>query len=292
MNWFAFIMSSALVLGLYDFNKKHALSNNRVMPVLFISSLVGLVVLTVVQFATGHLAEFFLCSWKSWGLIFLKSFIVAFSWTAGFYALHDLPISLVAPVLGTSPLGAAIGGAIFFGEYPNWIQILGMLIVFFGLWRFTGISQSEGFSWKGRSMLLLFTATLLAATSGIYDRYLLKVLELDVNLVQFQFYVNLCVILMFFWLAQPHVALLREQNPFRWKWSILAIGICLLFTDWLYYCAVADPAAQLGVLSVLRRTSVIFSFLCGAFYFHEKDIRSKALALFIVLAGVFLLGIS
>ena len=280
------------MLGLYDFNKKHALSNNRVMPVLFFSSLVGLVALTLVQLCTGHLAEYFLCGWKAWALVFLKALIVASSWTAGFYALHDLPISLAVPVLGTSPLGAAIGGVIFFGEYPSWVQVLGMFIVFFGLWRFTGIGQSEGFSWKGRNMLLLFSATLLASASGIYDRYLLKVLGLDVNLVQYQFYVSLCIILSCFWLAQPHVAFLREQNPFQWKWSIFAIGICLLFTDWLYFCAVADPAAQLGVLSVLRRTSVIFSFLCGAFYFHEKDIRTKAVALFIVLVGVFLLGIS
>ena len=43
---------------------------------------------------------------------------------------------------------------------------------------------------------------------------------------------------------------------------------------------------------MLRRTSVVVSFLCGAIYFREKGLRVKTAALALVLAGIVILAFS
>jgi len=42
-------------------------------------------------------------------------------------------------------------------------------------------------------------------------------------------------------------------------------------------------------VSVLRRSSVIITFILGAIFFKEKNLRSKALALLILLIGMVIL---
>jgi multidrug transporter EmrE-like cation transporter len=42
---------------------------------------------------------------------------------------------------------------------------------------------------------------------------------------------------------------------------------------------------------MIRRGSVIVSFLCGAIFFHDKNLKAKAFDLLLVLLGLVLLWI-
>ena len=44
-----------------------------------------------------------------------------------------------------------------------------------------------------------------------------------------------------------------------------------------------------SIVSMVRRSSVIVSFTCGALLFHEKNLRSKALDLVFILVGMIFL---
>jgi len=46
------------------------------------------------------------------------------------------------------------------------------------------------------------------------------------------------------------------------------------------------PESLLGIVSVIRRTNVVISFIAGIFLFREKNIATKLLLLLLILTGV------
>ena len=204
-NWFVLILASAFSLGCYDFCKKHAVEGNHVMTTLFLSTVCSSIVILGVAFATGRFSQLFWCSGREWLLILLKSVIVTTSWIAGYFALHDLPLSIAAPIRASSPVWVALGGICLFGERPMPLQLLGMVIVFFGYYLFNNIGHLEGFSWRSRGVKMVIAATLVGAISGLYDRFLLHILNLDANRVQLHFAIDLVALMLLFLLFQKRI---------------------------------------------------------------------------------------
>jgi multidrug transporter EmrE-like cation transporter len=48
---------------------------------------------------------------------------------------------------------------------------------------------------------------------------------------------------------------------------------------------------MISVVSLVRRSSVIISFICGAIIFKEKNLRAKALDLALILLGMIFIWI-
>ncbi|MBO4619224.1 MAG: DMT family transporter [Victivallales bacterium] len=290
-NWFLLILSSALSLGFYDFCKKHAVNANHVMTTLFWATVAGSVIIVGATVLTGNFTRLFFCPWREWWLILLKSAIVATSWVAGYFALHDLPISIAAPIRASSPVWVALGGICLFGERPSLPQFLGMAVVFIGYYLFNNIGHLEGFSWRSRGVKMVIAATLVGSASALYDRFLMHTLHLDANRVQLHFAIDLVLILGGVLLVQKTLPILREETKFQWRWSIPAIGLFLAIADWTFFHAVASADAQISILGILRRLSVVVSFALGAWLLHEKHVRAKFWALACILVGVCILGI-
>ena len=59
--------------------------------------------------------------------------------------------------------------------------------------------------------------------------------------------------------------------------------------DFLYFYALTVPDVKISLLSLIRRSGCIVSFSFGAWCFRDKRLKSKAAALAMILAGVFLL---
>jgi transporter family protein len=66
-------------------------------------------------------------------------------------------------------------------------------------------------------------------------------------------------------------------------------GILLAATDACYFNAIAVPDAQISVLSLIRRSSIVLTFFIGGAIFRERGLRRKAVALAAILIGVVLL---
>jgi uncharacterized membrane protein len=58
-----------------------------------------------------------------------------------------------------------------------------------------------------------------------------------------------------------------------------------------YFYALSEPGAMISVVSMVRRSSVVVSFLFGAFYFREKNLRAKAFDLVLIMLGMLCLYI-
>lgn len=51
--------------------------------------------------------------------------------------------------------------------------------------------------------------------------------------------------------------------------------------------SLSRPDAMISVVSLVRRGSVVISFLCGAALFKEKNLKAKAFDLALILLGMF-----
>ena len=59
--------------------------------------------------------------------------------------------------------------------------------------------------------------------------------------------------------------------------------------DYVYFYSLSLDGALVSVVSMVRRSSVVVSFMLGALLFREKNLRSKAIDLALVLLSMLLL---
>lgn len=201
--WLLPILLSAFGLGFYDLCKKHAVRDNPIMPVLFLATLCGSTFFVLAVVVTGELGSVLFCGTRTWLLTFAKALLVAASWSCVYYAMRELPISIVAPVRATAPLWTFLGSLFLFREIPTPLQGIAMLVIFAGYYLFSVIGKQEGISFlhhRGAHMVLL--GTLLGSISALYDKYLLGTLAIPRETMQFHFSVDLVLILGTAWLIQ------------------------------------------------------------------------------------------
>ena len=77
-----------------------------------------------------------------------------------------------------------------------------------------------------------------------------------------------------------------QATPFRWDWCIILISLFLSAADFVYFYALSLDGAMISIVSMVRRGSVVVSFLFGAMVFREKNLRSKVADLLLVLLGM------
>ncbi|MBE6252050.1 MAG: EamA family transporter [Bacteroidales bacterium] len=281
--WWLLSFASAALLGCYDSFKKISLKDNAVIPVLFFNTLISTVLLLPLLIRTGF------GSWEVQRWIVLKSAIVLSSWLAGYYAMKHLPLTLVGPINATRPVLVLLGAVLFFGERLNLLQSIGvgLAILAYFLMRISGKKEGIVFH-RNKWIFCLIFAVLMGAVSGLYDKYLMSPdsgLGLDrlQVLSWFMFYQTLMMLplLLFVWMPR------REQStPFRWQWSIPLISVFLVSADFLYFQALSQPGALIAVISMIRRGSAVVSFLIGAFFLKEQNIKSKAFDLALLLLSM------
>ena len=64
------------------------------------------------------------------------------------------------------------------------------------------------------------------------------------------------------------------------------ISLFLVIADFVYMYTLAQPEAMVSIVSMIKRSSVVVSFLFAALVLREKNLRSKALDLLLLLIGM------
>lgn len=303
MIWILLAFLSASLLGFYDVFKKQSLKENAVIPVLLLNTLFSsLIFVPFIWLShTGQIAEgsMFFCQeygWEGHKYIFIKSCIVLASWLLAYFGLKHLPLTIVGPINATRPVMVLVGAMIIFAERLNLWQWLGVLVALIGIELLKHTSKKEGINWfKDKWIYFVFLANVLGAISGLYDKYLMASpanggVGLNKMAVQgwyniYQFFMMAAMLILLWWPTR------KKTTPFHWHWSIPLISIFLSMADFVYFYALGLDGAMISVVSMVRRGSVIVSFLCGALIFHEKNLKAKAFDLLLVLLSMFLLYI-
>ena len=118
MDWLGWILSSCVVLSLYDLSKKASVRGNAVFPTLLGSTAAGWLAVTAFLVWRGAFAAALGAPPAHIALLLLKSCIVGASWTATYMALRTLPITFAAPIRATGPLWTLLGAIVLFSEVP------------------------------------------------------------------------------------------------------------------------------------------------------------------------------
>ena len=291
MSWTAWILLSSFFLALYDLAKKASVRDNAVLPVLLCSTCCGCAAFVIGVAVCGKLPAVFANTNEQVLLLAaIKSVIVATSWVFTFYALRTLPITIATPIRASAPALVFIAAFFLYGEIPSWIQAIGMLAVFGGYFAFSWAGKHEGIDFfRNKAVWSAIAGAGFSALSSIWDKYVFQVRAMPVETVQFFFQIGLVCVYALILSGQRLLKLPHDRFEFRF--TIPFVGILLAAADWLYFKGLAVPEAPISVGSLLRRFSVVITFVLGARFFHETNLKRKALALAAILIGVILLCI-
>lgn len=308
--WVVYALVSASLLGLYDVFKKKSLQGNAVIPVLLINTVICTLFFlpSIVGSLTGMISpdsSLYIPDggWHEYKLVIIKAFVVLSSWICGYFAIKKLPLTIVGPVNATRPVMTLVGAMLIFGERLNLLQWAGVCMAIFSFWMLSRSGKKEGIDFKSNVwVLLLVAAAVLGACSGLYDKYLMASSGAGLDRLFVQGWYNLYqavimgIIMLLVWLPERKRALAQvvpgtgpDYVPFVWKWTIPFISLALTAADLAYLYALTMPGAMISVVSMIRRSSVLVSFVFGAVVFHEKNLRSKVLDLVFVLLSLILL---
>ena len=94
-----------------------------------IRTVIVLVTLALILFATGKFSEAGPISAKSWLFLLLSGLGTGASWICYFRALKLGPATMVAPIDKLSVVLVALFGVVFLGERPSWNGWLGIALI-------------------------------------------------------------------------------------------------------------------------------------------------------------------
>ena len=301
MMWLLLAFLSAALLGFYDAFKKESLRDNAVLPVLFLntlfSSLIFLPFILISAWSDsldGTIFHVPAAGWEVHKYVLLKSVIVLSSWTFGYFGMKHLPLTIVGPINATRPVMVLVGALLVFGERLTLYQWAGVLMAVISFFMLSRSGKKEGIDFKhNRYIFYVVLAAVTGAISGLYDKYLMAPvseggLGLDRMVVQswyniYQLFMMGAVIALL-WLPKR-----KTTTPFHWDWCIILISIFLSAADFVYFYSLSLEGAMISIVSMVRRGSVVVSFLCGALFFREKNLKSKVVDLALVLIGMIFL---
>ena len=301
--WLILAFLSAAFLGIYDSLKKKALRDNAVIPILFLNTLFSsfiflpfIILSEYTEVLDGSIFHVGSGGWEVHKYIVLKALIVLSSWVLGYFGMKHLPLTIVGPINATRPVMVLIGALLFFGERLNVWQWIGVSLAIISFLLLSRSGKKEGIDFKHDNWIyMIIGAAMLGAVSGLYDKFLMAPesdggVGLDRMMVQswyniYQCFMMLIMLLLLWW--PKH----KETTPFHWDWAIIGVSVFLSTADFMYFYALSIPAAMISIVSMIRRGSVIVSFLCGAMLFHEKNLKAKAVDLALVLLGMIFLYI-
>lgn len=288
MDWTLWILASAVFLALYDLAKKASVRDNAVLPTLLASTCFGCIAYVAGLAASGRLCAAAGLTREIVALSVVKCAIVGTSWVFTFRALRSLPISIATPIRASAPALVFLIAFFLYGERPSPLQGAGMATVFAGYFAFSWAGRREGIDFfRNRAVWCAIAGAFFSAISAIWDKYLFQVRSLPVETVQFAFQTGLVV---FYAAALAVARAFKAEGPaFEWRRSIPFVGILLAAADWLYFQGLACPDAPVSAASLMRRFSVVITFVLGAKFFHETNLARKSIALAAIVAGVALI---
>jgi len=280
--WIVLVIGSAFFLGLYDVAKKHSLARNDALTVLLVATALSTLLVSpwlILEPGSpeGHLA--LLC----------KAFLVTASWISGMLALGRLPITLVSTFKASRPVLVLIFSILLYGEQLNGWQWGGTALTLLAIFLLSLTGRADGIRFtRDRGVFYLLLSVLTGVASALYDKHILQGWQMAPMFVQSWTNLYITVLLAVAYLIWRRVRP-RDIRPLRADWTLPLIAVLITLADALYFFAVHSDGALISVISMVRRCSIIVSFIVGAAFFREKRMLKKSVVLFVMLVAMVLI---
>ena len=295
--WVVLSLISAFLLGFYDIFKKQTVVKNAIIPVLFYSTLIsGLLFVPFVLlskfkpyiFTGDFMSKLFIetLTARQHLLIMGKTALILCSWMFSYSAMKHLPITVVGPVNQLRPAISVILLFLIFKESLTWLQWSGVVLAIVSFYLMNRSGKLEGIHFMSNKWVyMLLGSAVLVALSGVYDKFLLSKESISPTTLQAWYtiydFLMMAVLFLVVWLPK------RKEQPFEWRWGIVAMAVFVTVADVIYLTGLADDAAVIVLIPlILYGVRLVVSFVYGIFGFKEQNIRSKIIPLLMVLAAL------
>ncbi len=205
-------------------------------------------------------------------------------------ALKTEEVSYVAPLLGLSPVVTALFGALFFGEYPSLLGVLGMLLIIFALYTLNVHRQQAHFLdpfrylWNNKAFKYILLMILSYSLGILLDKFAIGATDIYFYSLVNYLFVSVTLLVIASFKAKGQLKVLRANFA-----QFALIGLIVASYTWLRFAAIGQGNA--GYVSAVLATSVLFSVIMGVVFFSEKNLQRKLLVSAIILVGLALIKI-
>jgi len=279
------VLASAVSHGLWNYLVKEGNDKESFMLLLNVSSLILLIPVFILILPEIYLpleiVPYLLVSGIAETVYFLG--------LGKAYESGDL--SIVYPVARSSPVFVTIAAAIFLGEKLSLIGLLGILIIFIGVYvlHLKGLTRDDlvtpiTYLMSGSSRYAVIAA-LGTTVYSITDK--LGVTTVDPLLYSFWLGFSVTGMMIIVTLKRRGLQAIRDEfsSPFR----IMFAG--LLMRGGYMMVLYAMSLAQVSYILALRQISVVLGALLGVVFLGESYGKVRIIGSLIIFIGVFILGV-
>jgi drug/metabolite transporter (DMT)-like permease len=204
-------------------------------------------------------------------------------------AIKLSPLSVTLPFLAFTPAFIILTGRIFLGEKLNSMGIAGIILIVTGSYCLNISSITGGLFAPVRAIFKVPGSRLMLLVSLLYSitSVIGKIGVLHSNPYFFGSTYSIALAFMMAALT-PFMPGITVTRLTRLPVKGMAIGAIYAITIFSHMLAISQVAAAYMVS--VKRTSLLFGILYGAWWFKEKRISERLFGAVIMLAGVFLIG--
>lgn len=282
--WLWLALLSAFLLGFYDIAKKKALSKNGPLEVLLAATAISTLLLSPCFFLYSGPLEHHL-------MLAGKAVLVSASWVSGMIALELLPITTVSTLKASRPFIVLLLSILIYGERLSPLQYLGVALALVAVILITRAGKSGNRAADRRGYIAIAISILTGVASALYDKHIMASMEPLFVQSRTNLYITL---LLAMWVTARWLMARRSrvavcdsaQQGFRWDWWLLVTALLITGADMAYFFALGQDGSLLSVISIIRRASVIVTFVFGVIIFKEKKLGGKFTALGFLVAAL------
>ena len=213
-------------------------------------------------------------------------------------AFKHLEISVASPLMGFEPAVLVIFAFLFLRETITNQQAWGLLLTIFGGYLLEIKREKFDFfqpikdSIKSKYIHYMFIAILLYSSSSTITRYIINPeRNFNLNPYTYAFLINIFMAsILLLILSLKFDGIEGVKNGIKnMGWLLLPASFFSIIQGFLTLLAIAVPAANVGLVIVVKRTSIFFETLIGGKLFHEQNLFFKIIASIIIIFGLYLI---
>ena len=287
MTWLSLALICALSLALADTASKKWLGGMPTATLTFIrSGLPGVVLLPALFWI-----DLSGLPWVFWGWVMAAMPLEILAMALYTRAIQESPLSQTLPYMAFTPVFTILTGWVLLGERVTLQGLAGILLVTAGAW---GLNlQHAGWhpaTWLRpfRAMLtqngprLMLTVAAIYAVTAALGKGAVGYMD-GAQFGALYFIVLTACALIYFGLRQP----MAVRNALRAGWAAWLVAGLLAFMVITHFMALAQ--AGTAYMIAVKRTSVLFGILLGAWVFREDRLTQHLGAALMMVAGVALI---
>ena len=284
--WWVFVLTAAIIGSIAFITRKEVLIHEHALEFTSFRSFINLILLAILSLFIN-----LRISTKGIVIVFIVAVIGALGILQRNKIVKHAKISEIAPLGGLGNIFVLLLGMLFLQEFPSWQNLIGIGIVFLGVYvlefHHKGFLEPFKTVFKHKELRMYLLVILVFSFSTILERHIL--LEENFITVFFYTWFFISLIVTFKEVSTYGLSNLKDfQRDFK---KISFISVVMFFRNILMYFAMSFPAAHAVLAHALSSSgSVIITFFGGRI-FKEKNLLQKTIAALIIVFGAILVVI-